>query len=99
MSISEQDFKHVAQLAKLSFSDEEVGPMNDRFTEILDMVEKLSEVDTEGVEVMTHGINLKNIMRDDQPEAGTDRDLMLKNAPTKRDGFIVVPASFEESED
>lgn len=99
MSISEKEFKHVAQLAKLSFSEEQVGPMNQRFTEILDMVDQLSEVETEDVPVMTHGIKLQNVMREDIPSQGIDRDLIMKNVSSHQEGMIVVPDSFDESGD
>lgn len=96
-AINEEQFQHIASLAKLSFSEEEVKEANAKFEEILKMVEQMNEVDTEDEEVMRLGINLKNVMRDDEKSHVVERDLLFQNAKTTKDGFIRVPATFDES--
>lgn len=98
-TISNQEFQHIATLAKLSFNDEEAAAMNAKFEEILNMFAQLQEVDVENATIMTSGIDIQNVMREDEPVKGMDRDLLFKNAKSEADGFIEVPATYDESED
>lgn len=92
MSISEEEVRHVAKLAKLEFAPEQIHGFTGQLSDIIDMVEKLDEIDAEGVPVTTHGYALKNVMRKDIAEPGTDRDLLFKNVKTADNGMIQVPA-------
>ena len=99
MAIEESEVRHVAKLAKLSFADHEILHFTEQMSDIIDMVEKLKEVDTTGVEVTTHGYSLVNVLREDVPVKGTDRDLLMRNVKTSEDGFIQVPAIMGEGEE
>lgn len=92
MAISEEQVKHVAKLAKLAFADEELASFTDQLGKIIDMVEMLEEVDTEGVPFTSNVVETVNVMRQDRAQAGWNRDELLKNVPETEDGFIKVPA-------
>ncbi|ELY5749141.1 Asp-tRNA(Asn)/Glu-tRNA(Gln) amidotransferase subunit GatC [Streptococcus iniae] len=99
MKISEEEVRHVATLSKLSFSDSETKAFATDLTKIVEMVELLNEVDTEGVAIPTTMADRKNVMRKDQAQAGTDRALLFKNVPEKENNFIKVPAILEDGGD
>ena len=99
MAIEESEVRHVAKLEKLSFADHEILHFTEQMSDIIDMVEQLKEVDTTGVEVTTHGYSLVNVLREDVPVKGTDRDLLMRNVKTSEDGFIQVPAIMGEGEE
>lgn len=98
MTISNEEIKHIAKLSKLEFTDAEIPALSDKLGKIIEMVERLEEVDTTGVPVTTNVIHDINVMREDIAEAGTDRDLLMKNVPTKQDGYIKVPAMLDNGE-
>ncbi|MGT2844510.1 Asp-tRNA(Asn)/Glu-tRNA(Gln) amidotransferase subunit GatC [Streptococcus hongkongensis] len=99
MKISEEEVRHVATLSKLSFTDQETSEFATTLTKIVEMVEMLNEVDTEGVAITTTMADRKNVMRQDIAQAGTDRDLLFKNVPEKENNFIKVPAILEDGGD
>ncbi|AMB99457.1 glutamyl-tRNA amidotransferase [Aerococcus urinaehominis] len=92
MEFTNEEIQHIANLSKLAFNDEEVAMIRDQFANIVNMVQELDQVDTEGVEAMAYATDVHNIMREDQAQAGTDRDLLMKNVPAQKDGMIEVPA-------
>ena len=98
MAISEEQVKHVAKLAKLAFADEELASFTDQLGKIIDMVEMLEEVDTEGVPFTSNVVETVNVMRQDRAQAGWTRDELLKNVPETEDGFIKVPAIIDNGE-
>lgn len=95
MSISKETINHVARLSRLSFSEEETNRLVTQLSDIIDMVEKLEEVDTKGVKPTTNVIHDMNRFREDDAKNGTDRDLLMKNAPLCEDGYIKVPAMLD----
>ncbi|HEP1458807.1 Asp-tRNA(Asn)/Glu-tRNA(Gln) amidotransferase subunit GatC [Streptococcus pyogenes] len=99
MKISEEEVRHVAKLSKLSFSESETTTMSTTLSKIVDMVELLNEVDTEGVAITTTMADKKNVMRQDVAEEGTDRALLFKNVPEKENHFIKVPAILDDGGD
>lgn len=99
MKISEEEVRHVATLSKLSFSESETTEFATSLSKIVDMVELLNEVDTEGVVITTTMADKKNIMRADVAEPGTDRDLLFKNVLEKENHFIKVPAILDDGGD
>ncbi|MGT2832353.1 Asp-tRNA(Asn)/Glu-tRNA(Gln) amidotransferase subunit GatC [Streptococcus halotolerans] len=99
MKISEEEVRHVAKLSKLSFTEQETREFAQSLTKIVDMVELLNEVDTEGVPVTTTMADRKNVMREDIAKAGQPREELFKNVPEEKDYFIKVPAIFEEGGD
>lgn len=99
MAITRQEVKHVARLAKLEFTEEELDMFAGQMDDIINMVQQLEEVDTTGVPVTTHVTDAFNVMREDIADKGTDRDLLMKNVPESQDGYIKVPAIIDESEE
>lgn len=98
MAISEEEVKHVAKLAKLSFEQEELHNFTDQLSKIIDMVELLGEIDTTGVPITTNVVDAINVMREDVSVPGTDRAELMKNVPQSEDGYIKVPAIMDNGE-
>jgi aspartyl-tRNA(Asn)/glutamyl-tRNA(Gln) amidotransferase subunit C len=91
MPVSLQDVEHIAQLARLNFSDAEKEMFTRDLNEILAYMEKLNELDTSAVEPLSRTIELFNVFRDDVTIPPLDRDEALRNAPDKTDEFFKVP--------
>ncbi len=98
MAISEEQVKHVAKLAKLSFSDDELQDFTVQLGKIIDMVETLEEVDTEGVAFTSNVVETINVLREDKAVEGWDRDELMRNVPESDNGFIKVPAIIDNGE-
>lgn len=73
MKISEEEVRHVANLSKLRFSDQETKEFASSLSKIVDMIELLNEVDTEGVPVTTTMADRKTVMREDIAQPGNNR--------------------------
>lgn len=99
MAITANEVKHVASLAKLEFTDEELQKFTGQMDEIINMVEQLGEVDTTDVPVTSTVTEEVNVMREDVAVKGTDRTLLMKNVSEEKDGLIKVPAIIDESEE
>lgn len=99
MAIRANEVKHVAGLAKLAFSDEELEKFTGQMDEIINMVQQLEEVDTTDVPVTMHVTDAVNRMREDVAQKGMDRDLLMKNVPESQDGYVKVPAILDGSEE
>ncbi|SFC24987.1 aspartyl/glutamyl-tRNA(Asn/Gln) amidotransferase subunit C [Alkalibacterium subtropicum] len=95
MAINEETVKQVAKLAKLEIEEESIHTFTKELDRIVDMVEQLEELDTEGVEGTYHGLPQKNVWREDKVQQGTDREALFKNVKTRKDGYIEVPAMFD----
>lgn len=81
---------HVARLARLRLSDEEVERMQDELSSILEHVERIDELDLDGVEPTSHVIDVENVLRPDEPRPSLPRERALENAPdATREGFRV----------
>ncbi|WP_159591022.1 Asp-tRNA(Asn)/Glu-tRNA(Gln) amidotransferase subunit GatC [Streptococcus halichoeri] len=99
MKISEEEVRHVAHLSKLRFSDHETSAFASSLSKIVDMIELLNEVDTEGVAVTTTMADRTTVMRKDEAKAGPDRAELFKNVPEQEDYYIKVPAILEDEGD
>lgn len=99
MAIDANEVKHVASLAKLEFSREELAKFTGQMDEIINMVQQLSEVDTTNVKTTTHVTDAQNVLRPDVAKPGTSRSELFKNVPEQSNGFIKVPAIIDESEE
>ena len=82
-------------LAKLELSEEEKEQAKKDMGSMLDYIDKLGELDTTGVEPMSHVFPVKNVFREDVVTNGDMREDILKNAPGEKDGMFVVPRTFE----
>jgi aspartyl-tRNA(Asn)/glutamyl-tRNA(Gln) amidotransferase subunit C len=91
MALSREDVRHVAQLARLDFSDEEEARMAEEMSRILEYVEKLDELDTSGVPPMSHVLDVTNVYREDDIESRIDREQALEAAPDAEQGYFLVP--------
>ena len=83
---------HVARLARLRLTDEELERMPGELTKILEHVEKMDELDLEGVEPTSHPLDLVNVWGEDEPRPSLPREDALANAPDPADGAFRVPA-------
>lgn len=83
---------HVAKLSRLKLSDEEVERMTGELSHILDHVDRISQMDLEGVEPTTHVVALENVLRSDQPRPSLSRERALEPAPEPVDGAFRVPS-------
>ena len=95
-SISRADVEHVAHLARLHLTDEEVDRMQTQLSNILEAIETLRDVDTSHVGPTASVIQLENVMREDVVAAPMDREAALANAPLRDDPFLRVPTVLEE---
>ena len=95
MSVNADQVRHVARLARLALGDDEIAKMVPELNNILDWVEQLGEVDTDGVEPLTAVIDNHLRLRDDVVNDGDCRDDILKNAPDAQHGFFAVPKVIE----
>ncbi|GAA0497523.1 Asp-tRNA(Asn)/Glu-tRNA(Gln) amidotransferase subunit GatC [Salinibacillus aidingensis] len=93
--ISKDQVKHVANLARLAITEEEAEKLTDELGSIIKFAEQLNELDTENVEPTTHVLDLKNVMRKDEPKQWLTQEEALKNAPDKKDGQFRVPSILE----
>lgn len=93
--ISDETIEYVGILAKLELSDEEKEQAKKDMGSMLDYIDKLNELDTEGVEPMSHVFPVENVFREDQVTNGDDRDNILLNAPQKKEGTYMVPKTFD----
>ncbi|KAB8130122.1 Asp-tRNA(Asn)/Glu-tRNA(Gln) amidotransferase subunit GatC [Gracilibacillus oryzae] len=93
--ISKEQVKHVANLARLAITDEEVERMTKQLADIINYAELLNELDTDNVKPTTHVLDLKNVMRKDEPREWISKEDALKNAPDQKDGQFRVPSILE----
>ena len=95
MSVDQKTVCHVAKLARIAMSDDEVDALVPELNQILGWVEHLAEVNTDGVEPLTAVIDQKLRLRDDVVNDGDVRDKVLENAPDAQHGFFAVPKVIE----
>jgi aspartyl-tRNA(Asn)/glutamyl-tRNA(Gln) amidotransferase subunit C len=91
MPVSREDVRHVAQLARLDFSEEEEARMADELSQILEYVDKLDELDTSGVSPMSHVLDVTNVFRADEVKERIDRGQALEPAPEADNEYFRVP--------
>jgi aspartyl-tRNA(Asn)/glutamyl-tRNA(Gln) amidotransferase subunit C len=89
--ISEEQVRHVANLARLGLTDEEVARMSEQLGVILDNIEKIQELDLEGVPPTANPLNLTNVLRPDEPRGELAREEALSTAPDPVDDLFAVP--------
>ena len=95
MSVTKKDVEAVAALARLTFTEEEKERFTDTLNDILAYMDKLSELDTDDVEPLTHILPVENVMRPDEVAPSFDQDTALANAPKHARGFFVIPRVIE----
>ena len=95
MSVDAATVRHIAKLARIAVSDEEVNALAPELSNILGWIEQLGEVDVSGVQPMTAVIPNHLRLRDDVVTDGGIRDAVLANAPNAEHGFFAVPKVIE----
>ena len=95
MSVSADQVRHIANLARLAMSEEELQRLVPELNNILGWVEQLGEVDTDGVEPLATVVAQKLRLREDKVTDGDCRDEVLANAPVAEHGFFAVPKVIE----
>lgn len=91
MSVTLKDVEHVAELARLSFSEEEKVRLTGELNTVLAYMEQLNRLDTTNVEPLSQVISLENVFRDDVQAPGVTREEALRNAPARSEEFFRVP--------
>jgi aspartyl-tRNA(Asn)/glutamyl-tRNA(Gln) amidotransferase subunit C len=94
--ISREDVEHVARLARLGLTDDEIDRMQNQLSHILETIAQLSEVDTSQVGPTAQVIALENVMREDEVRPPMARDAALANAPLREGPMLRVPVVLEE---
>jgi aspartyl-tRNA(Asn)/glutamyl-tRNA(Gln) amidotransferase subunit C len=89
--IEREEVLHVAKLARLALTEEEVERFRAQLSAILEAVGKVSELDLEGVPPTSHPLDLVNVFAEDEPRPSLERDDALANAPDRERGFFAVP--------
>jgi aspartyl-tRNA(Asn)/glutamyl-tRNA(Gln) amidotransferase subunit C len=92
MAITREQVLHVAALAQLGLSEDEVTRLSEQLSAILESVGKIAELDLDGVEPTSHPLDIVNVFGDDVPEPCFTLEEALANAPDPEDGSFGVPA-------
>jgi aspartyl-tRNA(Asn)/glutamyl-tRNA(Gln) amidotransferase subunit C len=90
--IDREQVLHVARLARLRLTDKEVDAMVEELPKILGHIEKMEELDLEGVEPTSHVVQVENVLRPDEPRPSLPRERALDPAPDPQDGGFGVPS-------
>ncbi len=88
--------KKLAKLSRLEFSDDELKQFVVEFENILEQVDLINSVNTDGVELFEKTIDAKTELREDKIKASYSQEEILKNAPQSEDGIFIVPITVEE---
>jgi aspartyl-tRNA(Asn)/glutamyl-tRNA(Gln) amidotransferase subunit C len=96
MSLSAKEVRKVADLARLELSEGDIEIMARQLSAIVDYVNQLQSVNTDGVEPLAHALELHDIFRTDEPGQSLSAEEALANAPARKDNFYRVPAVFGE---
>jgi aspartyl-tRNA(Asn)/glutamyl-tRNA(Gln) amidotransferase subunit C len=89
--ISEAEVRHVANLARLGLTDDEVEKMSGQLGAILDSIDQIGELDLEDVPPTANALNLTNVLRPDEPHICLSSDEALSTAPDAVDDLFAVP--------
>jgi aspartyl-tRNA(Asn)/glutamyl-tRNA(Gln) amidotransferase subunit C len=91
MSLSVDQVRWVAHLARLDLPDDELAVLTRDLTAIVNYVDELQKVNTDGVEPLAHAVELTNVFRADEATASLPVDQALANAPQRKDDYYAVP--------
>ena len=95
MPVSREDVEYVARLARIELTEDEKRILTSQLSSILDHIEKLNELDIEGVEPTFHVLDVTNIFREDEVRPSLPTEETLKNAPARDGDFFKVPKILE----
>ncbi len=94
--IDEKEVSHIARLARLKLTEDEIARFGRQLSSILEYMEKLNEVDTDHVEPTAHALAVHNVFREDEPARSLGVDRVLANAPVKVPPFFKVPKVLDQ---
>ena len=95
--ISTEEVRHVARLARIELTDDEIAVLQGELSALLDHVDQIRKLDTGGVPPMAHPLPLSNVLREDLPKPGLTPDEALAEAPAVEDGRFSVPSILGEA--
>ena len=90
--------RHIGLLGRIELTDEEVKTFGEQLANILHYVDKLQELDTDGVEPMAHAVEIHNVLADDTPRESLTPDQALANAPQRDGDYFKVPKVIGDSQ-
>ena len=96
MRLSRKEVQHIAELARLALSDDELSLYQEQLSAILEYFERLGELDTEAIPPTASVLSLRSVMRDDEAKPSFPREDILANAPDSDRGCFKVPAVLSE---
>jgi aspartyl-tRNA(Asn)/glutamyl-tRNA(Gln) amidotransferase subunit C len=96
MPLSEQEVRHVANLARLELSDDEIEQYRDQLSSMLDRFAELQNIDVAGVDPKPHAVDIVNVMDEDEARPPLPRERALENGSDTRAGLFIVPTIIEE---
>jgi aspartyl-tRNA(Asn)/glutamyl-tRNA(Gln) amidotransferase subunit C len=91
MAISEDQVRHVAMLARLGLTDEQVVALGVELNGILTQIDRISALDLEGIQPTAHAVAVTNVTRPDEVRPSLSREDVLRNAPEQQDGAFLIP--------
>lgn len=89
--VEKKDIQYIANLANLKIEESDIDTFTRQIGDILEYVEKLDELDTDGVVPTAYTVPMKNVLREDKVEPSMGREKILSNAPDKKEGQFRVP--------
>lgn len=95
MKITSEEVRHAAVLARLDLTPDEQERLTGQLGRILDYMDKLNELDTDGVEPMSHAVDAANVLRPDRVTNQPQTEALLENAPARDQDFLSVPKIIE----
>ena len=95
MQITPDLIKYLETLARINLTDEEEKKVGGELQDILSYIDMLNELDTDGVEAMSHCFPVTNVMREDEVQPSMSADEIVANAPESQDGCFVVPKTVD----
>lgn len=95
MQITPDLIKYLEKLARITLSEDEEKKVSNELQDILTYIDMLNELDTDGVEAMSHCFPVTNVMREDEVAPSMSPDEIVANAPESQDGYFVVPKTVD----
>ena len=92
MAIGRKEVEHVASLARLALNEDEKKAYEEELKDVITFMDKLEELDTEGIEPTIHVLDMHNVFRKDEVQESLPIEDVLKNAPDSEEDYFVVPS-------
>lgn len=97
MGVSREEIRNLAELSRLNLSEDELADLQGDLNDILEMVDRIQELETEDVEPTYHTFPLTNVFGKDQVRPSSSAEALFDHAPESSDGYFVVPRIIEDS--